>query len=97
MTRVQVSIDEDLLTEVANRTGGKYFRATDSRSLAAIYAEIDRLEKTETEQRRYLQWTDLAVTGVRLGDLDLPPLLALVAILLAADLLLASTRFRSPT
>jgi Ca-activated chloride channel family protein len=97
MTRVQVLIDEDLLTEVANRTGGKYFRATDSRSLAAIYAEIDRLEKTETEQRRYLQWTDLAVTGVRLGDLDLPPLLALVAILLAADLLLASTRFRSPT
>ena len=97
MTRVQVSIDEDLLTEVANRTGGRYFRATDSRSLAEIYAEIDRLEKTETEQRRYLQWTDLAVTGVRLGDLDLPPLLALVAILLAADLLLASTRFRSPT
>ena len=97
MTRVQVSIDEDLLTEVASRTGGKYFRATDSRSLAGIYAEIDRLEKTETEQRRYLQWTDLAVTGVRLGDLDLPPLLLLVAILLAADLVLASTRFRSPT
>jgi Ca-activated chloride channel family protein len=97
MTRVEVSIDEDLLTAIADATGGKYFRATDSRSLAAIYAEIDRLEKTETEQRRYLQWTDLAVTGVRLGDLDLPPLLSIVAILLAAELILASTRFRSPS
>jgi Ca-activated chloride channel family protein len=95
MTRVEVSIDEDLLTAVAERTGGKYFRATDSRSLADIYSEIDRLEKTETEQRRYLQWTDLAVTGVRLGDLELPPLLAIVVVLLAADLLLASTRFRT--
>jgi len=95
MTRVQVSIDEDLLTAVAEGTGGKYFRATDSRSLAGIYAEIDRLEKTETEQRRYLQWTDLAVTGVRIGDLELPPLLAIVVVLLAADLLLSSTRFRT--
>jgi len=97
LTRVQVSIDEDLLRDIAERTGGKYFRATDTRSLEGVYAEIDRLERTETEQRRYLQWTDLAVTGARLGGIDWPPLLLFPMLLLGADLLLASTRFRAPS
>ena len=45
MQYVRVRIDEALLREVAAETGGRYFRATDNESLAAIYAEIDRLEK----------------------------------------------------
>ncbi len=44
---VPVEIDENLLTDIAQTTGGKYFRATDNASLAAIYDEIDQLEKSE--------------------------------------------------
>jgi Ca-activated chloride channel family protein len=42
-----VSIDEDALKEIASLTGGAYFRAEDAAGLAAIYEQIDRLEKTE--------------------------------------------------
>ena len=45
----RVEIDEDLLTQIANLTGGKYFRATNENSLKSIYSEIDRLEKTKIE------------------------------------------------
>ncbi len=44
---VEVEINEDLLNEIANMTGGKYFRATDNKSLEAIYEEIDKLEKSK--------------------------------------------------
>lgn len=44
-----VQIDEDLLVEIAEMTGGRYFRATSAESLEQIYAEIDKLEKTEIE------------------------------------------------
>lgn len=53
---VPVEIDEELLQNIADMTGGKYFRATDNRKLRAIYNEIDRLEKTKievTQFRRY--------------------------------------------
>ena len=45
----RVEIDENLLGEIAEMTGGRYFRATSAESLAEIYAEIDQLEKTEIE------------------------------------------------
>ncbi len=51
-----VQIDEELLKDIAEETGGKYFRATNKQSLEQIYAEIDRLEKTKIEVttlRRY--------------------------------------------
>jgi len=43
----EVQIDETLLEQIANSTGGKYFRATDNQKLEAIYNEINSLEKTE--------------------------------------------------
>jgi Ca-activated chloride channel family protein len=43
---VDVEIDERMLRQVADLTGGKYFRATDEKKLKAIYDEIDHLEKT---------------------------------------------------
>lgn len=49
----KVEIDEDLLNEVADKTGGKYFRATDNRKLEEIYEEINKLEKTEVEEIKY--------------------------------------------
>ncbi len=45
----EAPVDEALLSRMAEITGGKYFRAEDPQALARIYAEIDRLEKTETE------------------------------------------------
>jgi Ca-activated chloride channel homolog len=63
------SIDEALLQKIADKTGGKYFRATDSASLASIYAQIDKLERTKIAGDRfskYSQFYDLFL-GIALG------------------------------
>ncbi len=52
---VEVKIDEDVLQNIAEQTGGKYFRATDNEKLRDIYKEIDSLEKTQLEVRSYSQ------------------------------------------
>jgi Ca-activated chloride channel family protein len=76
------SVDEPLMRQMAERTGGQYFRATDTDGLSAIYKEIDRLETTQLETTRrttYKEWfLPLVVAGVAL---------------LAAEQLLAATRF----
>ena len=95
MRPTRVNIDEETLTEMADRTGGRYFRATDTDSLKAIYETIDELEKTETEQRRYLQYVDYAVEPMRLGVLTIPPLLLLAFSLLVIEQFLSLTTFRS--
>lgn len=51
---VEVPMDEKLLQEIAEMTGGQFFRATDQRALEAIYKKIDQLEKTEAEQTLFL-------------------------------------------
>ena len=45
---LEVEIDEDLLKEIANATGGRYFRANDNTKLAEIYGEINKMEKART-------------------------------------------------
>lgn len=45
----KVNIDEKLLMNIANGTGGKYFRATDNQSLGQIYKDIDKLEKSKVQ------------------------------------------------
>ncbi len=50
---IEVRIDEEVLQQIADETGGKYFRATDNERLREIYAEIDALEKTQLEVRSY--------------------------------------------
>ena len=46
--QVKVEIDENLLSEIAESTGGRYFRATDNTKLAEIYSEINKMEKART-------------------------------------------------
>ncbi len=46
---MDVEIDEKTLSEIASRTGGKYFRATDKQKLKAIYDEINQMEKSKVE------------------------------------------------
>jgi len=50
---VQVEIDEKLLTQISEMTGGKYFRATDNDRLEEIYSDINKLERTEIEEFKY--------------------------------------------
>ncbi len=51
--QVPVTIDEPMMKQIAELTGGKYFRATDEKKLAKIYEEIDRLERTEVNVEEY--------------------------------------------
>ncbi len=51
MTMTRMEIDEDLLREISARTGGAYFRATDTQALEKIYRDINELERTEAETR----------------------------------------------
>ncbi|WP_223033581.1 vWA domain-containing protein [Hanstruepera marina] len=82
--RVQVEIDEELLKEIADATGGKYFRATNNQKLAEIYEEINKLEKTEIEEFKYYNYEE-----------KYRPLVILAGLLLCLELLMRVTIFRS--
>jgi len=56
--RVQVNIDEVLLKEIADATGGKYFRATNNQKLKEIYVEINKLEKTDVEEFKFYNYEE---------------------------------------
>jgi len=82
--RVRVDVDEPTLQEVAEVTGGRYFRATDRESLEQIWAQIDELETTEIEVQNF----------TRYGELFHWPL-ALGVLLLLVELILAHTWLRT--
>lgn len=54
-----VDIDEDTLQKIAARTDGKYYRADNAERFQAIYAEIDKLEKTEKEVKKFARHREL--------------------------------------
>jgi len=83
-SRVQVEIDEKLLREIADATGGKYFRATNNKKLEEIYEEIDKLEKTDVEEFKFTQYEEM-----------FRPLVWIAGILFLLELLLRFTVFRS--
>lgn len=56
---VQVEIDEELMKEIAKKTGGKYFRATNNTKLEEIYEEINKLEKTDIEEFKYTNYDEM--------------------------------------
>lgn len=80
---VPVEIDEAILTQVAQITDGKYFRATSNEKLQEIYEEIDQLEKTRVEITSYRQAKELFYNWVGVGLL-----------LLLLELLLVRTYLR---
>jgi Ca-activated chloride channel family protein len=77
-------IDEELLREIAQTTGGTYFHASDSEGLAEVYAQIDRLEKSQFEESKYSEYTELFRWFAGSG----------LALILAVNILF-ETRFRS--
>lgn len=80
---VPVEIDEVLLQKIADQTGGKYFRATDNKTLKSVYEEIDRLEKTKIEVTQFRRHKEEFSTAALLAGL-----------FLLLELLLAQTIFR---
>ena len=54
-----VEIDEAVLQDIAERTGGRYFRADDAEALVDVYEEIDRLERTKITEDRSRQYDEL--------------------------------------
>jgi len=83
MATMRVDIDEPTLQEIAELTGGQYFRATDNESLAAIYEEIDELERTEIEVQNFTQYEE-----------RFPLVLAFGLLLLVMDVGLSQTVLR---
>ena len=53
-----VRIDEALLTDIANSSGGRYFRARDAAALQSIYEQIDRLERSAVSSKAYVRYTE---------------------------------------
>jgi len=54
-----VDIDEETLQKIAAKTGGKYYRADNTERFQAIYSEIDKLEKTEKEVKKFVQHREI--------------------------------------
>jgi Ca-activated chloride channel family protein len=83
---MRMDVDDAVLRDIARITGGRFYRAEDTEALTAIYAAIDRLERTPMRSVEYREYHDLG-----------PSLLALAAVLLGLHGLLAGTvAFRLP-
>ena len=82
--RANAFLDESLLRRIAQQTGGHYFRATDKEVLAAIYRQIDKLEKTDVD----------VVQRTRFEERFIPLILAALA-LLALEAILRYTLLRT--
>ena len=80
----KVEIDEVLLKEISQKTGGIYFRATDNQKLEEIYDEINKLEKTEIEEFKYYNYEE-----------KYRPLIVLAIALIVFEWILRSTVFKS--
>lgn len=80
---VAVDVDEDTLQKIADKTGGKYYRADNAEKFQKIYAEIDKLEKTEATINKYTEFKELFPWLVGGGFL-----------LLLIEIILAQTIFR---
>ncbi|MCF8277604.1 MAG: VWA domain-containing protein [Flavobacteriales bacterium] len=83
-TDMEVKINEELLTRIAEMTGGKYFRATDNASLEEVYTEIDELEKSKID-----------VTEYRKRKEEFLPFAIVALLLLGIEVLLKQTVLRS--
>jgi Ca-activated chloride channel family protein len=78
----KVDLDEETLKEIAQKTGGRYFRATNTEALKTIYQQIDKMEKTEAKVKEYMEYAELF-------KYFLIPALCLILL----EILLANTRF----
>jgi Ca-activated chloride channel family protein len=80
---VEVNIDEDTLKQIAKRTGGAYFRGDSRMTLQDIYTQIDRLEKTDVQMKKFQRYQELFPLAVLPGF-----------VLLMLELILSNTVWR---
>ena len=80
---VPVEIDEETLQDIAFKTDGEYFRATDNNKLKQIYEQIDQLEKSKIEVKEFSQ-----------KDEEFLGFILVAALLLLADMILRNTLLR---
>ena len=78
-----VDIDEVTLQKISDMTGGKYYRADNAANFEAIYADIDKLEKTEADVKKFTQHTELFAWLIALG-----------VVVLTAEIVLGQTVLR---
>ena len=83
LRNMPVEIDEETLQEIANNTGGEYFRATDNDKLKQIYEQIDQLEKSKIEVKEFSQ-----------KDEEFLIFVLIAALLLLSDMILRNTLLR---
>jgi Ca-activated chloride channel family protein len=81
-----VEIDEAILKEIAGKTDGKYFRATDNNKLTQVYAEIDKMEKSKIDVRQFTRKQEKFL---------IPAIIAFI--LLALEVLLRHTIYKNIT
>lgn len=81
---VDVEIDEKIMTEISELTGGQYFRATNKESLKNIYQEIDKMEKTIISEKSFSNKAEHFL-----------PFVIVAAILLLLEFILRYTVFRA--
>lgn len=80
---IENEIDEPTLKQIAQITGGEYFRAKDEEALARIYEQISQMEQTKIKVKEYLQYNELFSNYAFVG-----------LVLLVIEVLLANTRYR---
>lgn len=83
LRNMPVEIDEETLQEIAQNTGGEYFRATDNNKLKEIYEQIDKLEKSKMEVKEFSQ-----------KDEEFLMFVLFAAFLLLSDMILRNTLLR---
>ncbi|MBU8893837.1 MAG: VWA domain-containing protein [Bacteroidales bacterium] len=83
LRNMPVEIDEETLLDIAQNTGGEYFRATDNNKLKQIYEQIDQLEKSKIEVKEFSQ-----------KDEEFLMFVLLAALLLLSDMILRNTLLR---
>ncbi|MEC4004295.1 VWA domain-containing protein [Flavobacterium sp. SUN052] len=82
--KLPVEIDEKLMRSIAQKTGGKYFRANSNSKLEEIYSEINKLETTEIEELKFYDYDEL-----------FRPFVWIAGILLLLEIALRNTLFKS--
>lgn len=82
--QMDVEIDEEVLTQIAHITDGKYFRAVDNKRLEEVYQEIDKLEKSKIEVKEYSKKNEEYLVWILAG-----------ALLIIAEVLIRHTLLRS--
>ena len=90
----EIDWEDETLRRIASITGGRFFRASSTESLSAIYGQIERLEKSRFDDQRYVDFRELAIEPFQVGPFGFPPLALAALLCLSVAVMLESTVHR---